>query len=282
MKFKSSKKKIYLCSFSSPDLEKSRVRFLKQAKKIDIYKKIKIYNFSDLDEFTKKNIKYYLNKGNYKGYGYYCWKPYIVNDFLKRVPKNSIIQYLDIGFHINPQGIKKLKYYIKLCEKKNFINFMYKKSNFKKLKKFRQQLYYEYQFSKRDLWEKFKINENDKILRSGQILAGCFFIKKNKYTSNIINDWLKLSKIRNLIDDNKSKNIELKKFIQHRHDQSILSLLCKKNKTHTLSASELDFAYKNGKKTWEHLRDFPFLAKRDIDFGLFKKVFNKINQIIKS
>ncbi len=159
---------------------------------------------------------------------------------------------------------------------------MYKKSNLKTLKKFRQQLHYEYQFSKRDLWEKLKINENDKILRSGQILSGCFFIKKNKYTSNIINDWLKLSKIRNLIDDNKSKSIELKKFIQHRHDQSILSLLCKKNKTHTLSASELEFAYKNGKKTWAHMEKFPFLAKRDKDFSLFKKVFKKINQIIKS
>ena len=33
----------YLCSFASPDLEKSKKRFLSQAKNIGVYKKVKVF-----------------------------------------------------------------------------------------------------------------------------------------------------------------------------------------------------------------------------------------------
>ena len=38
-----------------------------------------------------------------------------------------------------------------------------------------------------------------------------------------------------------------------RHDQSAFSLICKKNKIFSLSASECEWAELNGRKTWEHL-----------------------------
>ena len=54
MKLNNFKKEIYLCSFASPGLEKSKIRFLRQAKEIKKYKKNKLYGYGDLDSFTKK------------------------------------------------------------------------------------------------------------------------------------------------------------------------------------------------------------------------------------
>ena len=275
------KKKIYLCSFSSPGLEKSNERFLREAKKIRIYKKIKIYGYDDLDLLTKKNINYHLNQNNFKGYGYYCWKPFIIYNFIKKVPRNAIIQYLDIGFHINPNGIHRLEQYIDLCKKKKFINFIYKKLKINSLKNFKQQLYFENQYTKRDLWEKLGLTPTNKIMKSGQIIGGSFFFINNYKSKKIIKNWLELSKNRNLIDDTPSKSKELKSFIEHKNDQSIFSLLCKKFNTHLLSTTELEFCCKDGKKTWKHLESFPFLAKRDLKYKFKNKSILIFSKIIK-
>lgn len=55
---------LFLCSFASPDLYKSINRFVKQSKKIDFYKKVKVFGLNDLSR--KKKIRYVLLKK--KGY----------------------------------------------------------------------------------------------------------------------------------------------------------------------------------------------------------------------
>ena len=47
-------------------------------------------------------------------------------------------------------------------------------------------------------------------------------------TRELINEWCELSQNYKLIDDSSSKSINLPEFIEHRHDQSIYSLLTKK------------------------------------------------------
>ena len=53
----------YLCSFASPDLEKSKKRFLSQAKNIGVYKKVKVFGIDDLSVSTRKQIEnFFKNK----------------------------------------------------------------------------------------------------------------------------------------------------------------------------------------------------------------------------
>ena len=72
-----------------------------------------------------------------------------------------------------------------------------------------------------------------------------------------------------------------KDFVQHRHDQSIFSILCKKKNVYSLSASECEWAEYNNKRTWEHLNFFPILAKRDKKFNLFKRFISRQKKNIK-
>ncbi len=44
---------LYLCSFASPDLKNSSIRFLDQSNKMNFYKGIKIFSWKDLS-FEKK------------------------------------------------------------------------------------------------------------------------------------------------------------------------------------------------------------------------------------
>ena len=100
MNFKNKTINLYLCSFASPDLDRSKRRFLSQAKKISIYKKIKVFGINDLSTSKRKQIQN-LIKINNRIYGYGCWKAEVIKKFLKGVPNNAIVQYSDVGCHLN-------------------------------------------------------------------------------------------------------------------------------------------------------------------------------------
>ena len=79
---------IYLCSFASPDLERSKIRFINQAKEIEIYKDVKVYGYNDLVINKKKQINDFLKSNKKRLFGYACWKAFIISDFLKSLPEN--------------------------------------------------------------------------------------------------------------------------------------------------------------------------------------------------
>ena len=99
-------------------------------------------------------------------------------------------------------------------------------------------------YTKSDLLNYFGVLKNKKITHSPQYESGCIFLKKNKFTLKLLDEWAEVyKKDFSLVDDSKSKIKNFKGFLENRHDQSIFSLICKKNKVKTLSAFEIDWAY---------------------------------------
>ena len=88
-----------------------------------------------------------------------------------------------------------------------------------------------------------------------------------------------------LIDNSPSIAKNHIEFIEHRHDQSALSLLCKLNNIFSLSAYDhCEWALDKKGRNWIHLTDSPVQAKRDlkyISFYALKKNMNKIFKRIK-
>ena len=68
--------KIFLCSFASNDLKRSKSRFIEQAKKLKLFQSIKVFGSQDLNKFKRRQIENFLKKGEKRLYGYACWKPY--------------------------------------------------------------------------------------------------------------------------------------------------------------------------------------------------------------
>ena len=268
----------YLCSFASPDLEKSKKRFLSQAKNIGVYKKVKVFGIDDLSVSTRKQIENFFKNKKKRLFGYGCWKAEIIKNFLKKVPNNSIVQYTDVGCHLNINGLKRLKQYFNLCNKKGILTFQYKLPRQNKLKPFKNmkfQRYLEHEYTKMDLY-KYLIKKNKiKIFNSEQIMSGIIFFKKNKFSIDLLNIWEKILKKDNLIDDSKSYLSNHKKFVEHRHDQSAFSLICKKKGVYSISSAECEWAEKKNKRIWLHLKNFPIQARRDKKYNILKRFINR-------
>jgi len=120
--------RIYLCSFASEDLNLSVERFIKQAKSFNYYKEIKVFRPKDLSHSIQERIKKFQNKGKNRYYGFEIWKEDIVRTYLNQIPQNSILQYTDLGCHLNRKGIEKLKEYINITDENNILVFQYGKT----------------------------------------------------------------------------------------------------------------------------------------------------------
>ncbi len=268
-------KNLYLCSFASPDLNISVKRFISQSKEVGLYKNIKVFGWQDLKLEKKKQINSFLEKKNKRLFGYACWKPDIILDYLNNIPEGSILQYSDIGCHFNKNGITRLKEYVEIVSEKNILPFQYKKPEFKNDLELKFQIYLEHHYTKADLFDYFKVSNDSPIKYSEQIWSGTIFFKNNVNTKNFVKDWVKTCSINNLIDDSPSVLMNSEEFIEHRHDQSVFSLLCKLNNFSCLSASECEWAENKKGRYWDHLINYPILAKRDKKLNIFKRFFSR-------
>ena len=278
-------KNFFLCSFASDDLYRSKTRFIKQASEMNIYEDIKVFKFADLNKDKKEQINLFLNKGNKRLFGYACWKPDIVLSYLDKLPENSILQYSDIGCVFNPRGKSRLRQYVEITEDMEILTFSYSQPDNDFNQNFKYQIYKEYQYTKADLSSYLGIHDDSQILKTEQIWSGTMFFKNNLFTKKILNEWSAICKINDLIDDSNSKIINDKDFIEHRHDQSAFSLICKKNNIFHLSVSECEWAEFQNNRTWVHLKNYPILAMRDKKKNFFKRFISRqkknINRLFK-
>lgn len=273
-----NKKKILLISFATPDLVRSISRFKKQAIEAQYYDEVNIVTPDDLQLNQKKKINKLIRDGKKKGYAYWYWKPLVLLDIFKRMKDGDIVQYMDIGFHINKNASDIFHKYLNLIKNKNMwlLAFQYKPLKHKMHSEFYFPEREEFKYTKADLFSYYKKLNDKKVTHTPQFSAGNFFIKKTKKSRFFLKKWIEIFEKRfDLIDDTPSKINNFPNFIENRHDQSAFSILCKINFVKSLSAYEYDWAEKNNMKTWEHINDFPFFAKRDLQYSILKRFINR-------
>lgn len=252
-----SYKKIF-CSFADSLMFRSLDRIKRQAISMNVYDEIYIYNETNLDEEFKKKFENYLIPS--RGYGYWVWKPQIIKQIMKNMDFGDILQYTDAGCHLNKKGVARLNEYFELTNLSpcGILGFESKEPIDKRLNKDLSLL--EKHWTKGDLFDYFEVRDNEAIYNSEQIGSGIIFIKKTEQSLNLINDWAKVySDNFSLADDTPSKSDNFEGFIEHRHDQSIFSILGRIYNITTLSSFEYY------QKDFSKLRNYPILALRDKD-----------------
>lgn len=211
--------------------------------------KIYQYNETKIDsEFLKKNKENIKYKN--KGAGNFFWKPYIVNDVLNKINYGDFLVYADSG-SLFLKNIKPL------------VNFL--ELNNKDILCFKLPLT-EKQWTKRDTFILMDADTKE-FKETPQILATYFLIKKSKFSVDFINKWKTYCCDSRILSDDSNvmgKNND-NSFIAHRHDQSVLSLLCKKNTKDILvvgDASDYGYYpykyYKNTNRLFTNNIDYPF------------------------
>ncbi|MBD1173957.1 hypothetical protein IDH32_01040 [Pelagibacterales bacterium SAG-MED01] len=270
-------KKITLFAFASQDLYRSANRLKEQAQSSNYYDEIKVLSPKNFDDEMVKKFDLIKDVGKKRGYGYWFWKPIFLMKIMKEVNFGDIIHYIDVGCHIQNKNSKFYEYLDLLIKSENFIlPFQYHLDNTEFPKDILFSKREEFKYTKADLLDNFEFLNNKNITHSPQFWAGSFFIKKQEETENFIREWIEVfDKKFNLIDDSDSVLSNLKGFINNRHDQSVFSLLCKKYSIKSLSAYECDWGEKNNKRTWDHNFDNPILAKRDLEYNIFRRFINR-------
>jgi len=194
-------------------------RLMKQVKELDIFDELKLFSSKDLKEdsdFWSKNGDF-ISKNN-RGYGYWIWKAYVVKKTLEKMQDGDILLYLDAGCEIDIRKKSKLEEMINDVKMDYIIGSLSKNGTSKGV---------ENKWNKMDLILYLDMND-EKYLNTSQRQAGVVLYYKNSEVVNLVNEWYNICCNYHMIDNSPSIEKNLDTFIEHRHDQSIFSLLTKK------------------------------------------------------
>ncbi len=174
------------------------------------------YGANTVYKFDKFDIdKNFMNNNNAildlpKGGGYWLWKPYFINKVMNECNEGDWIIYTDSALYFNRNLKEHLDAYIR--QNKKFI--------------VQETRFLEKQFTKADVLEALDCNDS-KYINSKQIAATVIVMQNCQESKEIVAEWLKYSQNKKLITD-EIIIPNCKEFIENRHDQSLLSLICKK------------------------------------------------------
>mgnify|MGYP001470646235 CR=1 FL=1 len=202
------------------------VRLCNQAKKISLFNTIELFTgeYLQKDEyFWNTHSNFIIN--NTRGYGYWLWKPYIIKKTIENLKDRDILLYLDAGCEININKRNKMIEYFNIIKTEKII---ISSTTFKE--KF---------WNKMDLILHLNANSSE-FTETPQRQGGTILLYVCDDTRRLVNEWYETACNYNLIDDSPSKSNNYDGFKQHRHDQSIFSLLTKKyNFNSTLSLASI-------------------------------------------
>lgn len=206
--------RIVAINYANQDFKCAQRLNSKTAKKFGADEVIE-YGPEDLDaDFREKN-KEILSRS--RGAGYWIWKPYIILKTLKRLEEGDYLVYTDSGAAF----INRISYLIDAMNREgtDVMCFCIK--------------YWEYMYSKRDALILMNA-DREEITNSRQICGSYMILRNSVRTRTLIEDFLRfVQDVRIVTDDaNVCGKENYDGFVENRHDQTVWSLLCKRNGIH--------------------------------------------------
>jgi hypothetical protein len=241
---------LHLVSFADKRMKTAKERLEKQAYEMSVFHTIAVGSDEMLvHSFQIKHQKLLSNK--VRGYGYWVWKPHIIQLALQKLKDDEFLLYLDVGCHLNSAGRARILEY---C---NLIN---KASNQFLLAFEHDDEFLELCWTKGDLFDHFNARDLIFVTHTPQIMSGVILLRKCAAAVNFVQDWQDVfEKDIRLIDDSSSRSENFPEFVEHRHDQSVFSILSKLIGSKTLHIRELLPVDGN----WDHMANYPIYIKRD-------------------
>ncbi|PAF51140.1 hypothetical protein BKH43_02740 [Helicobacter sp. 13S00401-1] len=245
---------LYLLSFGDTRYKKSQAKLVKSALKFGV-DEVMLINQFDLFKDTDFIVKNRYTLRQKRGYGYWLWKPYLVDKTLKTLKDDDILFYCDSAVEI----LQPLKLLLDKMDTTHPLMFHVDHTNLS--------------YVKRVIYEAMKIEPKDyeSYQKASQIAAGYAFFRKNDFTLNLVKEWLELCETPFLIDDTPTPRLdEFPGFIDNRHDQALLSMLKHKYDIKTYrDPSQYGMKYKDFDTQvfnlhrlrihkWFHREKFPF------------------------
>jgi len=210
-------------------------RLMAQAKSLQLFD----FLFGMKENDLKADIPFWTRHQNfilknYRGFGYWIWKPYLIKKVLDQMKEGDILCYCDCGNELDIRKKKRLEELISTVQTELLLGSYPTPIRIPFLN--------EINWNKKDLLIFMHIDDTmTDILYTNQRQASSLIIKKCNKTVSFVNEWNDIVYNHyHLIDDSPSIERNHECFIEHRHDQSVFSLLSKKH--HLFSETLVDTA----------------------------------------
>jgi hypothetical protein len=214
--------KKYFISFANEKFEGALKRITRQVSLLNYFDVIKPYTDKELESFTEFWERHgEFVKNNPRGHGYWIWKSYLTLKTLEEMNDGDVLMYADAGCEINYEGIETLN---EFCEKvktnnKGFLSFQLNDLIY----------HHEERWTKMDLFHHFGVEHYRPSL---QLHSTYFVLEKCENTMKIVNMWYFTVHNYHFIDDSPSVAKNDMYFYEHRHDQSVFSIIRKMHETY--------------------------------------------------
>jgi hypothetical protein len=233
---------VYFVSFANR-LYASQKRIKREAKEMQFFDHIYVGDEKMLEPWY---FKKYKDRWSERGFGYWQWKPYLIRRVMDRMEEGDYLVYADAGCTLNSNGIQRLKDYLLMVTESScgVLGF--------------DQHFREADWTKADLFDYFGVLGDSVYMDHGQVAGTCVIIQKKRTSQHLVDEWFYVVHFHhNLVDDSFSKLPNNPSFHEHRHDQSVFSILMVKYGGVELPVEEI---FTEG--DWELMRDFPIWATR--------------------
>ena len=227
---------ISFITYGNDKFKLAKERIKREAEEMGVFNgKIRIYTPEDLSpEFTKPLAE---TLKEYRGGGYWLWKPYIIKDMLQQLNQDDILLYVDCGCTLQPKGAQRIKEYAEMISKASGKSILGMELPFK-----------ESLWTSSAIFDHFGVTPEDERWNSNQILTGTHMYRKCKESLDFIDAWLDIAMNHPRLftdDDNEESKRRFPGFMENRHDQSIFSILIKspphKGNAHVIN-EEIEFS----------------------------------------
>ena len=207
---------IHLISFADGPFKPRTPQFLLEAKASDLFDSATVYDLEKLPSDFRRSHGAYM-KNTERGFGYWIWKPACILDGLENSKPDDIFVYLDAGYTINKGGRGRFIEYIEMCQshENKFLSF--------------NNIFTESHWTKQDCASRVGLARSSSHLKKSQLTANFFIFSATKRNRDFLRQWSDISLERDyhFSDDTPSLEENHRCFREHRHDQSISSLLRK-------------------------------------------------------
>jgi len=202
---------VVLTNLSSKKFEESRRRLNSSARAFGI-RDIRSYDFEEI-----KRTPFYTQHRDIldqpTGMGYWLWKPYIVSETLKSVDEGDIVIYCDSGIEI----IADLSPLLAICQERQSILLFGNANEISSM------------WTKRDCFILMEC-DTEPYWKAPQCDAAFCLFRKSAESTRFVGEWLDYACDRRILTDqpNTCGKKNYPDFMEHRRDQSILSLLAQR------------------------------------------------------
>lgn len=201
-----------VCGFGSLRWAVAARRLSRELKNFPFESEVRTYTNRDLDRKFPKLLDFI--DSNYgrktRGFGYWIWKPYIINQELSELENEDILVYIDSGCEVVKTADSRVIFenYIKYAQTNNVLAMKLNASM--------------HEYCEINIARHFGLTSNQ-FNNLSMISATMLVLTGSLKSRKLVNDWLKCAVENPKLLSGDSTYNGHEGFVAHRHDQSILS-----------------------------------------------------------